>query len=705
MVIGCVKAFLSPVKTTVYTTLALRQATLFDDRKLSIYARSYSNFLHKILTQTKNRQFPLNRLFSNILWMEQHQPPPIQGDIDLGSILREQVFKLTKIGYWSLDIETKKVFWSDELYAIHGIPLGTEILLKDGIDFYREDFRSLISDAVDKAIRNNEPYDIECVLVTKQGEEKWVRTLGEVVMSEGKVVRVCGVLQDIHERKLKDFELQESEFRYRSVLDHTFNFVGLLDPNGILLEANQAALRFGGFTFEDVKGKHFADAPWWSKSPEINKQVREALALAAKGEFIRYDVEVVGAEQNQIIDFSISPIYDEGGSVKFLVPDARDITDRVATEKKLKESLEQLHRFVNFAPAAVAMFDNNMCYLAASSKWIEDYQIPTKDIIGKSHYEIFPEILNMPEWLQIHQDVLAGNKYETPKDKFIREDGRVQWLKYTLLPWYKAENEVGGIIMYTADITSEIVYQEELAKLNLTLKTRVQEQTNTVQLLNKEMEQFVYIASHDLQEPLRTISNFTGLLDQQERSDQERFLIQRISAATKRMQTLVKDLLDYSRTGRNIKREELDLNLLIENIVHDLDQVITDTGAQIQIEKLPTIHAAESDIRQLFQNLIGNAIKYQGLDSVPAISVKAEAKNEGWVFSVADNGIGIKSSHQERVFQIFQRLHTSEEFEGTGIGLAMCKKIVEQYNGQIWVDSTPGEGSTFSFTLGTANFS
>ena len=422
----------------------------------------------------------------------------VQDRSGIGPSLRERIFKLTKAGYWELNLKTNEVFWSDEVYAIHDILPGTEIHLEDGINFYREDFQPIITQAVNRAIQENEPYDIECVLVTSQGQEKWIRTIGEASISDGKVVKIHGVLQDMHPMKIKEFELQEQEFRYRSMLNHTFNFVGLLDAEGILLEANQAALTFGGFTFEDIKGKHFADAPWWSKSPEINKQVREALISAAKGEFVRYDVEVVGAEKNQIIDFSISPIFDAKGKVKFLIPDARDISDRVATEKRLKESLTQLHRFVNLAPAAVAMFDNNMCYLAASRKWIEDYEISEGGIIGKSHYEIFPEILDMPEWLQIHQDVLAGNKFEAPKDKFIRQDGSVQWLKYTLLPWYQAENEVGGMIMYTADITDEIVFQEELAQLNSKLETRVQEQTSNLRLLNKEMEQFVYIASHDL---------------------------------------------------------------------------------------------------------------------------------------------------------------------------------------------------------------
>ncbi|MEM9984762.1 MAG: ATP-binding protein, partial [Bacteroidota bacterium] len=271
--------------------------------------------------------------------------------------------------------------------------------------------------------------------------------------------------------------------------------------------------------------------------------------------------------------------------------------------------------------------------------------------------------------------------------------------KYTLLPWYQTEGEVGGMIMYTADITSEIVFQEELAQLNSKLETRVQEQTSHLRFLNKEMEQFVYIASHDLQEPLRAIVNYTDLLGEKERSEEDRFLIHRISAVGRRMQTLVKDLLDYSRTGREVERKELLLNPLVDTILADLDQIIAETGAQVEVGNLPSIHAAESDARQLFQNLIGNALKYQPPHAVPVVSVKAQNEGDKWVFSVSDNGIGIKPNHQARIFQIFQRLHTSEEFPGTGIGLAMCKKIVDKYGGRIWVDSVSGEGSTFSFTL------
>ncbi len=165
------------------------------------------------------------------------------------------------------------------------------------------------------------------------------------------------------------------------------------------------------------------------------------------------------------------------------------------------------------------------------------------------------------------------------------------------------------------------------------------------------------------------------------------------------MQTLVKDLLDYSRTGREVEQKDLNLNQLIDTVLADLDQIITETGAEIEVGKLPSIHAAESDARQLFQNLIGNALKYQSPDSVPRVSVKSQNEGGQRVFSVIDNGIGIKSNHQERIFQIFQRLHNSEEFAGTGIGLAMCKKIVDKYGGKIWVDSVVGEGSTFSFIL------
>ncbi|OGH57548.1 MAG: hypothetical protein A3G34_16875 [Candidatus Lindowbacteria bacterium RIFCSPLOWO2_12_FULL_62_27] len=219
---------------------------------------------------------------------------------------------------------------------------------------------------------------------------------------------------------------------------------------------------------------------------------------------------------------------------------------------------------------------------------------------------------------------------------------------------------------------------------------------------NKELEQFAYIASHDLQEPLRKISSFTQLLAQRYAGrldkDADEFIGYVVDGA-KRMRDLIEDLLTYSRVGRaEIAFERTDMTELMGQItaLFDVDRAIT--AAEITHDPLPTVRANPLLIRQLLQNLISNGIKFHG-DSPPRVHVSASRKGGEWIFSVRDNGIGIESQFHDRIFEIFKRLHTTEEFSGTGIGLAVCKKIAERHGGRIWVESTPGGGSTFYFSI------
>ncbi|MFK7770474.1 MAG: PAS domain S-box protein [Mariniblastus sp.] len=613
--------------------------------------------------------------------------------------LLSDALKLAKVGYWEVNIAAERLLWSERVYRMHEIEVGTKVSLEAAIGFYKEEHRQTIEKAVSDAQSNGTPWDLECLLLTSSGRETWVRTIGEAVFQDGKPLKIRGLIQDINERKVQERALAEQEFRYRSMLDHTFNFIGLLDPDGTILEANTTALDFGGFTLEQARGQNFADAPWWSTSEEINQQVREALEKARQGSFVRYDAEVTGVDRTMHIDFSISPVRGKDGQVQFLVPDARDISDRQETEQRLKKSLDQYRRFVTFAPAAVAMFDRDMNYIAASSKWAKDYNLANVDLIGKCHYEIFPEILEMPKWLDDHQRVLAGEKYQSEKDKFVRHDGTVQWLKYTLLPWYEDSETIGGLTMYTADITNEILYQEKLAALNQTLETEVQLRTQELVRLNKDLEQFVYIASHDLQEPLRAIANYLSLIKMDGMSDQNAHAMDRIHLSTERMSSLVAGLLDYSLLGKSPSHEEIDLNHLVGEVLEDFNKPIEEKQATITVDHLPTIIAAPSDMRQLFENLIGNGLKYQRPDHTPSIQVTCKEQENDWAFAVADNGIGIKEEYQAKIFKIFTRLHTRDEYPGTGIGLAMCHRIIDGYEGTIRIESTLGHGSTFHFTL------
>ena len=266
-----------------------------------------------------------------------------------------------------------------------------------------------------------------------------------------------------------------------------------------------------------------------------------------------------------------------------------------------------------------------------------------------------------------------------------------------------SRDEIGILANHFNSMAEELERLErENREANFSLERKVRQRTSELESKNKELEQFAYVASHDMQEPLRTISGFVELLQKEYQSrldgNGSKYL-EYLSQGSDRMKTLIKDLLDYSRIGREKEAMPVDSQRLLSEVLADLDKSIHESGARIDSSLLPELRAYPTELKLLLQNLITNAIKFRHPDRLPEIHIEATQETGCWKFMVSDNGIGIEPQFLERIFIIFQRLHSRSKYDGSGIGLAHGKKIAELHGGQIWAQSQPGQGSQFFFTI------
>lgn len=271
-----------------------------------------------------------------------------------------------------------------------------------------------------------------------------------------------------------------------------------------------------------------------------------------------------------------------------------------------------------------------------------------------------------------------------------RKDGSEFYVEISLSPMKAGEEHYTSAAI--RDVSEKVVMQKQL-------KSSMEALANK----NKELEQFAYVASHDLQSPLNTILSLVALMRREHKGEMnknENHYLQLISQTAGRMSSLIKDLLDYSRVGREEERmQTTDCNRVVADVLKDLDASIHESQAVIEVGSLPVIQASATELRRLFQNLIANALKFRKPKVTPHVTIGVKSANGDWQFHVTDNGIGIEDRYKEKIFMIFERLHPSREYDGTGIGLAVCQKIVQSHGGKIWVESKVGEGSTFYFTI------
>lgn len=381
----------------------------------------------------------------------------------------------------------------------------------------------------------------------------------------------------------------------------------------------------------------------------------------------------------------------------------KEIQQRIKVEHILADREHFLRLIMNNIPQYIYWVDQDLKLIGANTSFLQSVKVEEQfEIKGKLLSDFYKDADFVRIQIDLARQVI--NEDDALLNQINRlnnvEPKEARWISQNFIPLHNKRNEVIGVLVASEDISTRIKTEQVLKSQ----AKQLNDFNTELKRSNRDLEQFAYIASHDLQTPLRSIGSFAGLLSKKlegRLSEEEKEYFDFITSGVSNMHALIIDLLAFSRVNSQERRaQQINLNKLLRGIQRDLDAVLKEERASIVCRGFPeTIQADKVKLKQLFQNLITNGIKFsrEGVD--PVIDISCKDQMEFWQFEVKDNGIGIDKDGSEKIFQLFRRLHSPDEYEGTGIGLAICKKIVEQHNGEIWVESEVGTGSNFIFTI------
>jgi PAS domain S-box-containing protein len=554
--------------------------------------------------------------------------------------------------------------------------------------------------AIPRALRGEIVTNAEYTLRRKDTGETWIGSYSFAPIRDRDGVIIGSVVtgRDITERKQIEIALRESEERFRTFMAHNPAAAWIVDDEGRFRYVSPGYYRMFGVP-GDLTGRTIGEIYPAALAEEYLRNNRLAIAEDRAVETVESGVCADGSPGRfLVIKFPIHALNGE----TLLGGEALDITAMKQAEARLRESEERLQLFIEHAPAALAMFDREMRYIGVSRRWMNDYSLGDRKIIGQSHYEVFPEI---PERLKaIHQRGLAGEVIQANDDAFIRLDGVVQWLRWVMRPWHAADGAIGGIVIFSEDITEQRHAETEIHRLNVELEERVRQRTAELVAANQELDSFAYAVSHDLRAPLRAMSGFSQALleDYGARLDGEaRVYLDQIIISSHRMNDLVDGLLVLSRSTRGGLRLELvDLSAMAKRLLAERSAAEPERQVVRQVESAMRVQGDPLMLEVVMRNLIENAWKYTAKTPNATIRVYTDDHQDSErCFCVTDNGAGFDMSHSNRLFQAFQRLHRQDEFPGIGIGLATVQRIIHRHGGVIRAEGAPGCGATFRFTL------
>jgi len=499
--------------------------------------------------------------------------------------------------------------------------------------------------------------------------------------------------------KEQNYQLQQSQSLLASILNSSLDAVvaysavrnsegNIVDFQWLLI--NPAAEKFYGLLLNEIVGKNLL--------AELSQVRNNGLfdlyvSVVETGETVDREFSYEH-ERDTIVWLHIVAVkLNDGLAVTF-----RNITDRKRAEIALRDSEERFRAIFEQAAVGIAKTALGGQFMRVNPGFCQIVRYAESELLQKNWQAItHPDDIEADR--EYVRSLLSGDIQTFSLEKrLLCKDEAVRWANVTVSAMRDAKGTPQYLICAIEDISQRKLVQE-LLQASLDTQTRyAQELTRS----NAELEQFSYVASHDLQAPLSTIAGYAQLLEKRchnQLDAQGNKFIRNIVNSCGRMQALIDDLLEYSRVGRSEKPfDVIDCNLVFEDACANLQLAIRQDQASVTRGDLPRVRGDSFQLLQLFQNLIGNAIKYRSSEA-PMVRVSASRQGDSWVFSVQDNGIGIAEQYHPRIFQLFQRLHSEKQYSGTGIGLAICQRIVERHGGRLWVESEPNRGSTFYFSI------
>jgi PAS domain S-box-containing protein len=507
---------------------------------------------------------------------------------------------------------------------------------------------------------------------------------------DGRVAGLVGTIVDITDRKRAEAALRESEARYRSTFELAGSGVAHIGLDRRFIRVNRRLCEMLGYSEAELLGRTGRQMSHPDDLDVINSQ-RPAL-YAGKLERVHVEKRYLRKDGSTLwVAFSMVVERDASGKPLYEIAIYDDITARKRTDEALRESEERFRQTFELAGSGMAHVDLQGRFVRVNRRLCTILGRSESELIGRSVKEIsHPDDRDVTdrERARVHAGEVDVVHFEK---RYLRADRATVWVDLAVALARDARGKPLYEIAVFDDITVRKNAESALHAAHAELKRS-----------NAELEQFAYVASHDLQEPLRMVSSYTQLIQRRYGDkldgDAKEFMHYVVDGAA-RMKQLIEDLLAYSRVGTKGKEfREIEVEAALKRAVTNLRAAIEEAGASVTWDPLPRVSGDDVQLAQLFQNLVGNALKFRGA-GVPRVHVSCSEKNSEWEIGVADNGIGIEPQYFERIFMVFQRLHTKGDYPGTGIGLAICKKVVERHGGRIWVESTLGEGSRFLFTL------